>query len=172
MPQSSAHYCHFIISASCCIHIFHIFVCLRPRNLTIGLPVTVEGFLPAVIVQTLAGRVNQTRSCQTHTHTHTSHAGRLHISAPRSPLMWPRQPRDKWARAWQTLRLAKNNMLSTDQLSRNANTKCSLFCNYLHFDMSGRGDSFLYSPVNGCLRGSRRCGERFVTVLAPGSTRT
>lgn len=106
------------------------------------------------------------------THTHTSHAGRLHISAPRSPLMWPRQPRDKWARAWQTLRLAKNNMLSTDQLSRNANTKCSLFCNYLHFDMSGRGDSFLYSPVNGCLRGSRRCGERFVTVLAPGSTRT
>lgn len=168
MPQSSMNCCHIIISASCCIPFFHIFVCFRPRNLTMGLGGTLEGFLPAVIVQTLAGTANRTRSC----HTHTSHAGRLHIWAPRSPLMWPRQPQDKWARTWQTLRLAKNNMLSTDQLSRNANTKCSLCCNYLHFDMSGRGDSFLYRPVNACLRGSRRCGQRFVAVLAPGSTRT
>lgn len=80
--------------------------------------------------------------------------------------------RDKWARTWQTLRLAKNNMLSTDQLSRNANTKCALLCNYLHFDMSGREDSFLSSPVNGYFRGSRRCGECFAAELALGSMRT
>lgn len=112
--------------------------------------------------------MNQTRSCQTHTHTHTQADFTFLLLAP--PLMWPRQPRDKWARTWQTLRLAKNNMLSTDQLSRNANTKCSLFCNYLRFDMSGGGDSLLSSPVHGCLGGSRRCGERFVAALAPGRT--
>lgn len=167
MPQSSVHCCHFIC-ASCCIHFFlHFFVCPRPRNLTPDLPVTVEGFLNVVIVQTMAGGVNQTRSC----HTHTSHAARLHISPPRLPTDVATSARDKWARTWQTLGLAKNNMLSTDQLSRNAHTKCALFCNYLHFDMSGRGDSFLYSAVNGCLRGSKRCWERFVAVLALGSTR-
>lgn len=91
--------------------------------------------------------------------SHTSHTCRLHFSPPHSPLMWPSQPRDKWAQTWKTLRLAKNNMLSTDLLSRNANTKCSLCCKYTHFDMDSRGDSFLYIYVNACLRESLRCRD-------------
>lgn len=35
-------------------------------------------------------------------------------------------------------------MLSTDSLSRNANTKCSLCCKYTHFDMGGGGPFSLY----------------------------
>lgn len=50
-------------------------------------------------------------------------------------------------------------MLSTDLLSRNANTKCSLCCNYTHFDMDSRGDSFLYIYVNVCFRESLRCRD-------------
>lgn len=88
--------------------------------------------------------------------SHTSRTCRLHFSVPRSPLMWPCRPRDKWAQTWKTLRLAKNNMLSMDLLSCNANTKCSLCCNYIHFDMNSRGDHFLYSSVNACFGGSMR----------------
>lgn len=134
---------------------------------------TVEGFLAAAMGQALAAQRTRLAAVTHITHTHTQ--GRLCISVPRSPLMWPRQPRDKWAQTWKTLRLAKNNMLSTDQLSRNANTKCSLCCNYLHFDMSGGGDSFLYSPVNAAFTGSRGCRDALwlhVAVLAPGSTST
>lgn len=91
--------------------------------------------------------------------SHTSHTCRLHCSVPRSPLMWPCRPRDKWAQTWKTLRLAKNNKLSTDLLSRNANTKCSLCCNYIHFDRNSRRDSFLYSSVNARFVGSSMCRD-------------
>lgn len=73
-----------------------------------------------------------------------SHTSRLPFSPLRSSLMWPSQPRDKWARTRKTLESAKNNMLSTDLLSHNANTKCSLCCNYTHYVMDSWGDSFLY----------------------------
>lgn len=63
------------------------------------------------------------------------------------------------AQTWKTLRLAKNNKLSTDLLSRNANTKCSLCCNYIHFDRNSRRDSFLYSSVNARFVGSTICRD-------------
>lgn len=97
------------------------------------------------------GSVNQACSC----HTHHAHADFTFLFlAPH----WcgHDRPRDKWAQTWKTLRLAKNNMLSMDLLSRNANTKCSLCCNYIHFDMNSRGDHFLYSSVNACFGGSMR----------------
>lgn len=91
--------------------------------------------------------------------SHTSHTCRLHFSVPRSPLMWPCRPGDKRAQTWKTLRLAKNNKLSTDLLSRNANTKCSLCCNYIHFDRNSMRDSFLYSSVNARFVGSMICSD-------------
>lgn len=169
MPQSNVHCCHMIICASCCIHFFPPYFCLpKTKKSYPGSPSNRWG-LSARCDCPDVGWWREPDSQLSYTHITRGPTSHFSSSLPTNVAT---SARDKWARTWQTLRLAKNNMLSTDQLSRNANTKCALFCNYLHFDMSGRGDSFLYSPVNGCLRGSRRCGERFVAVLALGSTRT
>lgn len=169
MPQRSVYCCHISICASCCIHFFcHIFVCLRPKKPYPGSPSNHWEF-PARCDCPDVDWWSEPDSQLSYTHITRGPTSHFFSSLPTDVAS---SARDKWARTWQTLRLAKNNMLSTDQLSRNANTKCALFCNYLRFDMSGRGDSFLSSPVNGCWRGSRRCGERFVAVLALGRTRT
>jgi len=89
-----------------------------------------------------SGSVNQACSCHTH-HTHADFTFLLLCS----PLMWPSQPRDKWVQTWKTLRLAKNNTLSTDWLFRNANAKCSLRGSCTHFDMDSRRE-FLYTYLN------------------------
>lgn len=126
------------------------------KNLTVELLITVEGYGGWCGREVRSSPVKPACSCHTH------HTRRLHFSPPRSPLMWPSQPRDKCAQTWKTLRLAKNNMLSTDSLSRNANTKCSLCSNYTHFDIDSRGDSVLYIYVNACFKEKSKMQRHFV----------
>lgn len=102
---------------------------------------SVVGLLAAVTPGATGCSTNQNCSC----HIYRTHAD--FSSLPAQPLMWSCQPGDKWAQTWKTLSLAKNNMLSTDLLSRNANTKCSICGNCTHFNMGSGDDGFsLYYP--------------------------